>query len=147
MKVILKQDVNKIGRKGELLEVADGYGRNYLIARGLAAEATEGRLRELTEKQKTKKVREDKKLSSAQEAKKKLGGKVILIKVNTGEGGRLFGSVTTAQIAEAVAAQYGVVVDKKDIKLESPVKQAGDYQVKIKLYTGVEAELSLKVEA
>lgn len=147
MKVILKQDVNKIGRKGELLEVADGYGRNYLIARGLAAEATEGRLRELTEKQKTKKVREDKKLSSAQEAKKKLGGKVILIKVNTGEGGRLFGSVTTAQIAEAVAAQYGVVVDKKDIKLKSPVKQAGDYQVKIKLYTGVEAELSLKVEA
>lgn len=147
MKVILKQDVNKIGRKGELLEVADGYGRNYLIARGLATEATEGRLRELTEKQKTQKVREDKKLSSAQEAKKKLGGKVILIKVNTGEGGRLFGSVTTAQIAEAVAAQYGVVVDKKDIKLESPVKQAGDYQVKIKLYTGVEAELSLKVEA
>lgn len=147
MKVILKQDVSKIGRKGDLLEVADGYGRNYLIARGLAEEATEGKLRELSEKKKTQKLREDKKLSCAQEVKKKLGGKAVVVKVNTGEGGRLFGSVTTAQIAEAVSAQYGVAADKKDIRLEASIRQAGSYPVKIRLHSGVEVELTLRVEA
>lgn len=147
MKVILTKDVNKIGRKGELLEVSDGYGRNYLIARGLAEEATEGKLRELAEKQKTQKVKEDKKLTTAQETKKKIGGKTVTIKVNAGEGGKLFGSVTTSQIAEAIAAQYGTSVDKKDVKLDETVKQAGSYPVKIKLHAGVEAELTLKVEA
>lgn len=147
MKVILKKDVSKIGKKGELLDVADGYGRNFLIARGLAEEATEGKLRELSEQKKTQKVKEDKKITQAQEAKKKLGGKVVTIKVNAGEGGKLFGSVTTAQVAEAITAQYGVYADKKDIKLEDPVKQAGDFPAKIRLHTGVEAEFTLKVEA
>ena len=118
MKVILKQDVNKIGKKGELLEVADGYGRNYLIARGLAEEATEGRIRELQQMQMTQKIKDDKKLKIAEESKKKLGGKVVKIKVNTGEGGKLFGSVTNAQIADALTSQYGVPVDKKDLKIE-----------------------------
>lgn len=147
MKVILKQDVSKIGRKGELLEVSDGYGRNYLVARGLAEEATAGKVRELEEQKKTQRVKEDKKLTAAQEAKKKLSGKAVTVQVNAGEGGRLFGSVTTAQIAEAILAKHGVAVDKKDIKLDDQVKQAGDYPVKVRLYSGVEAELTLKVEA
>lgn len=147
MKVILKKDVSKIGKKGELIEVADGYGRNYLVARGFADEATEGRLRELQEQKKAQKTKEDKKVVQAQEAKKKLGGKVVTVKVNAGEGGKLFGSVTTAQVAEAIAAQYGVDADKKDIKLEDAVKQAGSFPAKIKLHAGVEAEFTLKVEA
>lgn len=147
MKVILKKDISKIGSKGELLEVSDGYGRNYLIARGLAEEATEGKLRELEEKRKNQKIKEDKKLTLALDSKKKLGGKVVVIKVSAGESGKLFGSVTTAQVAEAIAAQYGVATDKKDIRLDEAVKQAGNFPVKIKLYTGVEAELTLKVEA
>jgi len=147
MKVILKQDVNKIGKKGELLEVADGYGRNFLIARGLADEATEGKVRELQQMQKTQKIKDDKKLKIAEETRKKLGGKVVRIKVNTGEGGKLFGSVTTAQIAEALVGQFGVTVDKKDLKIEETVKQIGEYRFKAKLYTGVEAEMSLKVES
>ena len=147
MKVILKQDVNKIGKKGDLLEVADGYGRNFLIARGLAEEATEGKVRELQQMQKTQKIKDDKKLKIAEETRKKLGGKVVRIKVNTGEGGKLFGSVTTAQIAEALAGQFGVAVDKKDLKIEETVKQIGEYRFKAKLYTGVEAEMSLKVES
>lgn len=147
MKVILKQDVSKIGKKDELLDVSDGYGRNFLIARGLAEEATPGRLRELEEMKKTKKVKDDKKLQAAEEAKKKIGGKVLALKVNTGEGGKLFGSVTTAQIAELIKKQYGVAADKKDIRLEENVKQTGSYPVRIKLYSGVEAELTLKVEA
>lgn len=147
MKIILKKDVSKIGKKGELLEVADGYGRNFLIARGLAEEATEGRLRELQEQKKTKKVKEDKKMAAAHEAKKKVGGKVVTIKVNAGEGGRLFGSVTTAQVAEAIEAQYGVEADKKDIRIEDAIKQAGSFPAKIKFHAGVEAEFTLKVEA
>jgi len=147
MKVILKQDVNKIGKKGELLEVADGYGRNYLIARGLAEEATEGRIRELQQMQMTQKIKGDKKLKIAEESKKKLGGKVVKIKVNTGEGGKLFGSVTNAQIADALTSQYGVPVDKKDLKMEDTVKQTGEYKFKVRLYTGVDAEMILKVES
>ena len=147
MKVIVKQDVNKIGKKGELLEVADGYGRNYLIARGLAEEATEGRIRELQQMQMTQKIKDDKKLKIAEESKKKLGGKVVKIKVNTGEGGKLFGSVTNAQIADALTSQYGVPVDKKDLKMEDTVKQTGEYKFKVRLYTGVDAEMILKVES
>ena len=147
MKVILKQDVNKIGKKGDLLEVADGYGRNFLISRGLAEEATDSRVKELHQMQRIQKVKDDKKLKIAEETKKKLGGKVVRIKVNTGEGGKLFGSVTTSQIAEAIGVQYVVPVDKKDLKIEETVKQTGEYKFKIKLYTGVEAEMTLKVES
>ena len=147
MKVILKQDVNKIGKKGDLLEVADGYGRNFLIARGLAEEATEGKIRELQQMQMTQKIKDDKKLKIAEESKKKLGGKVVRIKVNTGEGGKLFGSVTNAQIADALTSQYGVPVDKKDLKMEDTVKQTGEYRFKVKLYAGVDAEMTLKVES
>ena len=147
MKVILKQDVNKIGKKGDLIEVAAGYGRNFLIARGLAEEATDSRVKALHQAQKTQKVKDDKKLKIAEEARKKLGGKVIKIKVSTGEGGKLFGSVTTAQIAETIGTQFLVPIDKKDLKIEETVKQTGEYQFKVKLYTGVEAEMTLKVES
>lgn len=147
MKIILKRDVNKIGKKDELLDVSDGYGRNFLVARGLAEEATPNKIRELENLKKTQKVKDDKKLKLAEEAKKKIGGKVIMLKVNAGEGGKLFGSVTTAQVADAVKSQYGVAADKREVKLEESVKQVGSYPVKIKLYAGVEAELTLKVEA
>lgn len=147
MKIILKQDVSKVGKKGDLIEVADGYGRNFLIARGLAEEATDGRLRELNEKKKTQQIKDEKKLKDAEEAKKKIGGKVVKIKASAGEGGKLFGSVTAAHVAEAVTDQYSVEIDKKDLKIEETVRQTGDYSFKVRLYTGVEAEMTLKVES
>jgi len=147
MKVLLQKDVDNLGYAGEVHNVADGYGRNYLIARGLAEEATEGRIRELQQMQMTQKIKDDKKLKIAEESKKKLGGKVVKIKVNTGEGGKLFGSVTNAQIADALTSQYGVPVDKKDLKMEDTVKQTGEYKFKVRLYTGVDAEMILKVES
>lgn len=146
MKVILKQDVNKIGSKGDVLEVSDGYGRNFLIVRGLAEEATAGKIRELQESQKAQKLKDDKKLKIAEETKKKIGGKVVKIKVTAGDGGKLFGSVTTAQVADAVLSQFNVSVDKRDIKLDESIKQVGIYPFKVKLFPGVEAELTLKVE-
>ena len=147
MKVILKQDVAKVGKKGDLVEVSDGYGRNFLVGRGLGEEATPGKLREYQEFQKTQKARDDKRQKSAEEMKKKLGGKLASVKVSAGEGGKLFGSVTSAQVAEALSAQFGAGIDKKDIKLDESIKQAGSYAFRIKLYPGVEAEMTLKVES
>jgi len=146
MKVILKQDVKKVGKKGEVLEVADGYGRNFLIARGLAEEATAGKVRELEEKNKNARVKDDRARTVAEEAKKKLGGKVVVLKSKAGEGGKLFGSVTSAYAASAILAQYGIAVDKKEIKAEDAIKQLGDYKLKVKLYNGVETEFTLRVE-
>ena len=146
MKVILKQDVAKVGKKGELIEVSDGYGRNFLIGRGLAEEATPGRMREYQAFQKTQKARDDKRQKAAEDTKKKLGGKLVSVKVSAGEGGKLFGSVTSAQVAEALSAQFMVNIDKKDIKLDESIKQAGSYTFRIKLYPGIEAEMTLKVE-
>ena len=146
MKLILLQKVQNLGILGDTVDVTPGYGRNYLIARGLAEEGTPSKIRENEEFKKTQKVKDDKKLKLAEEAKKKISGKVVSIKVNAGEGGKLFGSVTTAQIAEAVSALYGISVDKKDVKMEDAIKQAGSYQFKIRLAAAVEAVMTLKVE-
>lgn len=147
MKVILTQDVNKVGIKGDMVEVSDGYARNFLFKKGLAIEGTPGKLKEWEEQQKNKKNREARLEKDAIEVKKKIGGKRVTVKMSAGEEGKLFGSVTTAQIAGAIAEQQGVSVDKKDIKLGDPIKQLGMYPFKIRLYTGVEVELTLGVEA
>ncbi|NLV82033.1 MAG: 50S ribosomal protein L9 [Synergistaceae bacterium] len=146
MKVILKQDVSKVGLKGEILEVSTGYGRNFLIARGLAEEATPGKIRQNQELKKIQQEKDDKKLNLAEDIKKKIAGKVVSIKGSTGDGEKLFGSVTSTQIAEKINSVYGVSVDKKDIKLDDVVKQIGSYPFKVRLYVGVEADMTLKVE-
>jgi len=147
MKVILTQDVNKVGTKGDLVEVSDGYGRNFLIKKGFALEGTGGRLREWEENQKAMKNRETKMEKAAVDTKKKIGGKRVTVLMNAGEEGRLFGSVTSSQIAEAVKAQLGVEAEKHNIKLEEAVKHVGMYPFKIRLHTGIEAELTLEVKA
>lgn len=147
MKVILLQDVNKLGAKGELIDVSDGYARNFLFKKGLAMEGTPGRVKEWEEAQKAKKNKEAKLEKTAQEIKKKIGGKVVTVKMSAGEEGKLFGSVTSAQVASALHDQLHVEIDKKDIKLEDAIKQLGKHPFKIRLYTGVEVELSLQVEA
>ncbi len=147
MKVILTQDVNKLGLKGDMVEVSDGYARNFLFKKNLAIEGTPGKLKEWEELQKTKKNREAKLEKNAVEVKKKIGGKKVVVKMSAGDEGKLFGSVTAAQVAAAVNEQYAVDVDKKDVKLEETIKQLGTYPFRIKLYTGVEVELTLAVEA
>jgi large subunit ribosomal protein L9 len=147
MKVILLQDVNKVGVKGDLVEVSDGFGRNFLIKKGLASEGTEGKVREWQENQKVRKNREAKLEQSAVETRKKIGGKRVTVLVNAGEEGRLFGSVTTSQIAEALKGQLGIEVDKHDIKLDETVKNVGIYSFKVRLHTGIETSLSVEVKA
>ena len=147
MKVILKQDVAKLGRKGDLLEVSTGYARNFLFAKGLAEEGTPARIKEWNEQQKASKAREEKKKQNAIDVKNQINGKKVKVKVQSGDEGRLFGSVTSQQVAEALAAQLQVETDKRDIRMDESIRKVGNYSFRILLHTGIEAELSLVVEA
>jgi large subunit ribosomal protein L9 len=146
MRVILKKDVDKIGKAGELLEVSDGYARNFLLPKNLAEEATAGKITELQSLQQNRKMKEDKEKSAAEENKKRLQDKAIRVFASAGENGKLFGSVTAAQIAEALEAQYRVKIDKRNIKLAEPVKQPGNHSVGVRLYAGVQVDMTLSVE-
>lgn len=145
MQVILKADVNKIGRAGELLTVSDGYARNFLLPRGLAEEATAGKIANLKELQKRQKAKEEKLREAAEAARQELQGKIVRIEVAGGESGKLFGSITAAQIAGALEAQHNVKVDKRDIKTSETVKQPGNHPFTLKLYSGVVAEMVVAV--
>lgn len=147
MKVILTEDVRKLGLKGDMVEVSDGYARNFLFKKNLAVEGTPSKIKEWETQQTARKNREAKLAKSAEEAKKRIGGKRVVVKMSCGDEGKLFGSVTAAQVAAALGEQHGVETDKKDIKLDDSIKQTGSYQFKVKLYTGIEAELTLVVEA
>jgi large subunit ribosomal protein L9 len=147
MQVILKKDVNKIGKAGQLLEVSDGYARNFLFPRDLAEEATAGKIADLKTRQQSQKAKEAKEKLTSEEDKERLQGKVVRVAMSAGENGKLFGSVTTAQIAEALEAQFRVKIDKRNIKLAEPVKQSGNHSISIRLYAGVHADMTLAVDA
>lgn len=146
MKVILTRDVKNLGKKGEVVKVADGYARNYLIPRGLAEEATDSRLKNLKQKQKAKARKKQKELEEAREKAKELEGRVVTIRTKAGEKGKLFGSVTSKDVAEAVKKEFGLDVDKRKIELGDPIKSLGRYPVEIKLYPDVTAEIIVAVE-
>lgn len=146
MKVILKSDVNKLGKTGALLEVSDGYARNFLLPKNLAIEATPGKITEWKAEQARLKAKDEKKHAEALELEKKLQGKAVRISGKAGENGKLFGSITASQIAEALEAQHGLKdFDKRDIKLDETVKQPGQFKFALKLYPGVNAEMTLIV--
>jgi large subunit ribosomal protein L9 len=146
MKVILIQEVKKLGMKGQVVEVSDGYARNFLIPQGLAEEATKTRLKEVEEKS----LKEEKKKSSEKDnaaaLKAKLDGQKVTITAKTGTGERLFGAVTAKEIADILQAQLGVAIDKKKIELGEPIKHVGQYKIKVKIYPNVQAEIRLVVK-
>ena len=146
MKVILKEDVRKLGKKNAVVEVSDGYARNFLFPRGLAVEGTAQNVNILRDKTAAAERRDLKLTAEAEAVKAKIAGKVIKMSVGAGEGGRLFGSVTAAQGAEALEAQYGVKLDKKNVKIDGAVKALGAYPLTLKLYAGVECAMTLSVE-
>ena len=146
MIVILKKDVKGTGKAGEIVKVSDGYARNMLIPRGFAIEATDGNVRTL-EKVKAKKEEEEAaKQAKAEAQAEELKKTAVVIKTKAGEAGRLFGSITSQDIADALAEQKNIIVDKKTIRLESPIKNIGTYSVEVKLYKGVNAKVRVKVE-
>ena len=147
MKVILIKDAAKVGKAGSLVEVSDGYARNFLMPKGLAVEATPGKLAEWKAEQARLKAKDDKARAEAQELQAKLQGKGITIEGKAGENGKLFGSITAAQIAEALEAQHGLhSIDKRDIKLDETVKSGGNFKFSVKLYPGIGADMTLTVK-
>ena len=147
MKVILNKDVKGTGKAGDVVTVSDGYARNMLIPRGLATEATQSNIRQL-EKQKAiaaEKKAEEK--AAAQELAEKLNKASIKMKVKAGEGGRIFGSITSKDIADAINMQLGVDIDRKKVKLDAPIKQVGQTDVDMRLYQDVNAKIKVIIEA
>ena len=142
MQVILTKDVSKLGKAGALIEVSAGHARNYLIPQGLAVEATPGKLSSWKAEQARLEAKAEKDRKEAEEQKKELEGKAVRI---IGRNGKLFGSITSVPIAEALQEQYGVVVDKRDVKLDETVKSAGNYKFSLKLYPNVHADMMLIV--
>ena len=147
MIVILLKDVKGTGKAGEVIKVSDGFARNMLIPKGLATEATEGNVRSL---EKQKKLAEDKKADEYARAKalaEKINGLQVKIKTKSGEGGKLFGSITSKDIAEALKEQHGIDVDKKKFLLEGPIKHGGETTVDIKIFQDVVATLKVSINA
>lgn len=147
MKVILLEDIPRVGHEGDVIDVADGYLRNYLEPRGLAAPATRGALRDLENRRRSIERRDEVKREHAQKQVEELQDKRIVVRAPTGEGGRLHGSVTTGQIAEAAEQQLRVVVDRRDIDIPEPIRETGDYLITAQIYKNVEAQLPVRVIA
>ncbi len=133
MKVILQQDVKGHGKKGQMVEVSDGYGRNYLLPRKLAIEATADNVNTMKMQDKAKKAREAEEKAQAQATAEKLKSCQVKISAKAGQGGRLFGSITSKEIAEELKKQHGLDVNKSKIVQSDPIKAFGSYEVKCKL--------------
>ncbi|MEE1392594.1 MAG: 50S ribosomal protein L9 [Negativibacillus sp.] len=144
MKVILTQDVKGSGKKGELINAADGYARNFLLPKGLAIEANNQAIGELKAKEASKQHKIQVEKEAAMETAKRLEGKTVSLTAKAGAGGKLFGSVTTKEIADAIKKQYGAEVDKKKINVNE-IKAFGTYTAEVKLYTGIAAKMTVEV--
>lgn len=145
MKVIYLQDVKGSGKKGEVKNVADGYARNMLIPKGLAVEATPDNLSKLAGQQSSAQHKIEVDKQNANEAAAKIKDKKLIIKAKAGSNDRLFGSVTSAHVADALKEQLGVSVDKKKIVLSSDIKNFGSYKATVKLYTGISQDVDVEV--
>lgn len=142
MKVILLQDVKKLGKKGDVIEASDGYARNYLFPRKLAQEATANELHVLNAKKENERKKKLAELEAAQKLAGELKGKEVTINVKAGDSGRLFGAITNKDIAEAVNAKYNLSIDKKKIVMDT-IKVAGGYDIEVKLYPEVSTKMKV----
>ena len=145
MKVIFLQDVRGQGKKGEMKEVSEGYGRNYLLPRNLAVEANKDNLNALALKEKAKKAQEAREKAQAQENADKLKDVVVTIRARAGGNGKLFGSVTSQEIVEALAEQHGIQIEKNRLVQSEPIKAYGSYDVKCKFGYGIDGTIHLLV--
>jgi len=142
MKVVLLQDVKSIGKKGELCTVSDGYARNFLLPRKLAKEADAQAMNELKNAEAAKEYKIKTETEQAQKSAAALSGKTVKIYAKAGQGGKIFGSVTSREIAQEIGRQFGVEVDKRKVALEADIKAFGTYSFQVKFYNGVAASMS-----
>lgn len=145
MKVILKQDVKGSGKKGEMIEVSDGYANNFLLKRGLASVASNQAVTELKNRDASIAHKAAEELKAAQECAQKVEGKTVKLTAKAGNGGKLFGSVTSKEIADAITKQLGVSVDKRKVTLECEIKAFGTFTAEVKFMVGVTAKVYAQV--
>jgi len=145
MKVVLRTDVDSVGKKGDILEVADGFARNYLIPKGKAITATTGVVSQAAAMRRSRDLRDAKDRESAEAVARTLVPSVFRISAKAGAEGKLFGSVTAAEIVHAVAAQTGIELDRRKLHLDEPIKTLGTHQVSAKLHSDVEFAVTVEV--
>ncbi len=146
MKVILLEDVKALGKKGEIVNASDGYARNMLLPRKLALPATEGNLRDLEAKKRGEAKHAAEVLEAAKALKTELEKKAVEVSIKVGSGGRVFGSVSSREIADAVKQQMGIEIDRKKLMLPSPLREVGTTTVELRLHPQVTAELKVQVK-
>lgn len=147
MKVILTADVKGKGYIGDIVKVNDGYARNYLIPKGLAKEATPHNLNIAKQQAKANEKRRMMERLSAEDAAEKLNGLKVTVTEKCGENGRLFGSVTSAEVAQAIFDQHGIEIDKKKIVMAEHIKDLGEFPMQVKVHAGISAQITVSVEA
>lgn len=146
MKVILKQDVKGLGKKEEMVNVSDGYARNFLFPKNMAVEANASNINVMNTKKEAEKTKKDRELAQAKEMAAKFKDIVVVIKTKAGENGKLFGSITSKDIADKLKADHKLDIDKKKIVMHDAIKALGTTELEVKLYPEVSAKLTVKVE-
>ncbi|MFZ7102946.1 MAG: 50S ribosomal protein L9 [Peptococcaceae bacterium] len=147
MKVILQEDIKALGKKGQIVEVKEGYARNFLLPKKLAVEANDNNVKELKRQAKIKEERAEKEKQEAEKLAAKISKAAVTLKVKSGDNGKLFGAVTSKDIADNLAKEHKLKIDKRKIDLSENIKTIGEYDVKIKLHPQVATELKVKVLA
>ncbi len=145
MKVILRSNVEGVGNTGDVVEVANGYAQNFLMPKGLAMRATEGAVSQAAAMKRSRDLQDLKQREVAEEAAQRLEAVAISIQARVGQDEQLYGSVTTSDIAEAVQAQTGIELDRRNMSLEEPIRQVGTHQVEMRLHPEVRAQLTVEV--
>ena len=145
MKVILLQDVKGVGKKDEIVNASDGYARNFLFPKKLAVEATPGAMKGIEKMRKAEADREAERRANATETANKLRGQKINMQVKCGAQGRLYGSITSAEVASELEKQHGVKIDKRDIKCEN-IRAVGDVEIEVRVYKDINAKMTVHVE-
>ena len=147
MKVILRANVEGVGNTGDLVDVANGYAQNFLMPKGLAMRATEGAATQAEAMQRSQELRGVKEREGAEEIGQQLQAQTIAIQARVGQDEQLYGSVTTSEIAEAVQAQTGIVLDRRDMSLEEPIRTVGTHQVDMRLHSDVRIQITIEASA
>lgn len=147
MKVILLKDMKDIGKKDQIVEVSDGYGKNYLIPRGIAKLATVGSINEAKDKQKAQEAKKARELADAKALAEVLQTKRVVLTAKMGDNGKLFGAISAKDIADAMKTQFNLELDKKKIELHDPIKAQGIFDVSAKIYAGVVAKFQVEIRA
>lgn len=145
MRVILRTDVNAVGKKGDIVDVADGYGRNYLLPKGLAMVSSPGAEAQAGSMRRSRDVKDAAARGAAEEVARSLVSSPVVIPAKVGPEGRLFGSVTVAEISAAIAAQTGVTIDRRQLHLDEPIRSVGSHMVPAKLHADVEFPVTVEV--